>query len=61
LRYESVEIVDSLGESALVLDIVVKKEERNDMLKIIGNGSVGKCFEERFYCSNSSKIGLVEE
>ena len=58
---ESVEVVDGLSEAALVLNNMIKEEEGDHVLQIVGDGPVGESLEERFHGSDSLEIGLVEE
>lgn len=58
---ESVEVIDGLSESALVLHTVVEEEERNHVLQVVSDGPKSKCFEEGLDCSYSPQIRLIEE
>ena len=58
---KSIEVVDSLSKSTLIVDYIVEKEERDNMFKVVSDGSVGKSLEKWLNCSYSFEIGLIEE
>ena len=59
--HKSVEIVNSFSKTTLVVNNIVKEEQRNNMLEVVSNSSVSKSLKEWFDSSYSLQIWFIKE